>query len=233
VKQVAHRIRSVLRRGLIPPEIDNDVFSEAIARIAALPSVMTILEIGSSSGAGSTKALVEGALRNSKPPTIHCFEASPARFKALESRYRHLDFVKCHHLSSVSIERFPTETTVREFYETAESSWKQHPQEMVLEWLRSDLQSLKRQGISCDGIQIVLAEEGLEHFDMVVIDGSEFTGSAELDDTYGARFILLDDIRSFKNHDSRARLLGDPEYALVEESATLRNGYAVFERISS
>ncbi len=53
---------------LIPPEISNDRFYRAIERVAATPGVRTILEIGSSSGAGSTEAWVKGALANPQRP---------------------------------------------------------------------------------------------------------------------------------------------------------------------
>jgi hypothetical protein len=70
---------------------------------------------------------------------------------------------------------------------------------------------------------------GLTVFDAVLIDGSEFTGRAELDEVYGASYILLDDIRAFKNYANFARLSADPAYSLVEVSEHVRNGYAVFQ----
>jgi hypothetical protein len=68
---------------------------------------------------------------------------------------------------------------------------------------------------------------------MVLIDGSEFTGRAELDETYGAKFILLDDIRTLKNEFNYERLRADAFYTLVKENLDLRNGYAVFQARSS
>ena len=65
---------------------------------------------------------------------------------------------------------------------------------------------------------------------MVLIDGSEFTDTAELELVYGARFILLDDICTFKNFTSRQRLLNDPNYECIEENLDLRNGYAIFKK---
>jgi hypothetical protein len=70
-------------------------------------------------------------------------------------------------------------------------------------------------------------------FDAVLIDGSQFTGSLELDDTYGARFLMLDDTSTFKNFTNYQRLRADPQYRLVGENPSLRNGYAIFERIES
>ena len=66
---------------------------------------------------------------------------------------------------------------------------------------------------------------------MVLIDGSEFTGKPELDLVYGAKFILLDDIRAYKNYHNYKRLLNDKNYKLIEEQPFLRNGYAIFSKI--
>ena len=64
----------------------------------------------------------------------------------------------------------------------------------------------------------------------MLIDGSEFTGERELDLVLGARFLLLDDTRSFKNWRSEERLRRAPEYRRVAGSRFFRNGWAVFER---
>src|SRR5918992_749767 len=169
---------------LIPPEIKGDRFYRAIADVAATPGVREILEIGSSSGAGSTEAWVLGALRNPERPRLHCIEVSEAR-------------------------RVPLDT--------------------VLGWLRLDLEYLRVHGLSGHGIREIKAENGIETFDAVLIDGSEFTGRAELDEVYGARFLLLDDTRTFKNWDNVRRLERDPAYRLLPEGRR-RNGLAVFER---
>ena len=66
----------------------------------------------------------------------------------------------------------------------------------------------------------------------MLIDGSEFAGPAELDDVYGARFLLLDDTETFKNWENSRRLRADPEYRLVYADSETRNGFAVFERVA-
>ena len=70
----------------------------------------------------------------------------------------------------------------------------------------------------------------IDYFDLVLIDGSEFTGIEELNRVYGAKWILLDDIRAFKNHYNYHRLSKDPDYQLIEENHTLRNGHAIFTK---
>lgn len=216
---------------LIPPEIRNDRFYRAIAEVAATPGVRQILEIGSSSGAGSTEAFVGGALRNAERPTLHCLEVSKARFEALVERWRGVDFVRCYNLSSVPTESFPNEDEVARFHREVRSKLRKVRLETVLAWLRQDLDYLAHHGLSGHGIREVMRSNGITTFDAVLIDGSEFTGKAELAEVYGARFLLLDDTRSFKNWENCARLRADRGYRLVKRSRWLRNGFAIFERI--
>lgn len=67
---------------------------------------------------------------------------------------------------------------------------------------------------------------------MVLIDGSEFTGFAELQLIDGANFILLDDICTFKNWKSFRQLRSDSRYQLMVYQPALRNGFAVFRKKS-
>jgi hypothetical protein len=230
-RQLVRNLRKTWRRGLIPPEIIGDEFHEAIASAAADPRVQTILEIGASSGEGSTAALIEGARRNPSRPTIHAIEASPARYRALIERHGDLEFFRGYNLSSISPGRFPSEERVRAFYEGTPSALNSEPLSVVLDWLRGDIRTLTTNGLTGDGIRQIKEQQGLETFDLVLIDGSEFTGSEELEDVYGAALVLLDDISTFKNFDGFARLDADESYRLVEVSRELRNGYAVFERV--
>ena len=55
---------------LIPPEIKDDPFYAALVRIASDPGVKTILEIGASSGGGSTEALISGIAQNPSRPML-------------------------------------------------------------------------------------------------------------------------------------------------------------------
>jgi hypothetical protein len=230
LKQLARDVRTSLRGGLISPEIRGDELYAALSAIAAKPEVRTILEIGASSGEGSTEALIAGARRNPSRPVIHSIEVSPPRFRALARRHRDVSFLHAHNVSSVSLERFATEERVRGFYDAVDSPLRSVPLDVVLGWLRADLEMVRKNGLSQDGIRTIKTQAGGDTFDMVLIDGSEFTASAELEDVYGAKFILLDDICTFKNFDNHLLLSGDEDYVLQEKSERLRNGYAVFRR---
>lgn len=214
---------------LIAPEVKNDALYRAIFRIARSEPIKTILEIGSSSGEGSTEAFVKGIRQNRSNPTLYCVEVSKRRFELLQNHYAK-DRVKCYNVSSIPLTSFPTVEEVTAFYHSTPTQLNGASLSTVLSWLKGDLDYVAAEGVPQRGIEMIKEENGIDFFDVVLIDGSEFAGAAELDLIYGARFILLDDTNTLKNFANRQRLLKDPRYELVEEDLALRNGYAVFKR---
>lgn len=216
---------------LIPAEITADSFSDVIEEIASTEGVHEILEIGSSAGEGSTAAWVRGALHRPVPPRLHCIEVSIERHAALVERWGAQEFVHCHHTSSIPVERFPSADEVERFYRDVPSRLRDFDLAVVLGWLQQDLDYLRDQGLSRAGIAQIKERYSIETFDAVLIDGSEFAGRAELDQVYGARFLLLDDTETFKNWENSRRLQADSEYRLISADPETRNGFAVFERM--
>jgi hypothetical protein len=217
---------------LIPPEIADDAFAGIIEEIAATPGVREILEIGSSAGEGSTAAWVRGALRNPRRPRVHCVEVSAERYAALVERWRDHDFVLCHHVSSVPVERLASAEEVERFYRDTASRLRDFELTTVLGWLQQDVDYLRDHGLSSPGIAQIKERYGIEAFDAVLIDGSEFAGRAELEEVYGARFLLLDDTETFKNWETSRNLREDPAYSVIRADSQVRNGFAVFERVA-
>ena len=233
---MVHRAIDKVQRAMgvgtrFPGEIKSDDSAQWIERLAAQENVSTILEIGSSAGGGSTGAFVTGIRSNPNRPTLFCMEVSKERFAELTRRYESDAFVKCYNTSSVPLEKFVTETEVREFYGVMRPILNSREVDVVLGWLRSEIAYLKASNVPTNGIEIIKRENSIDHFDMVLIDGSEFTGRAELDAIDGARLVLLDDINALKNHYNCMRLIMDRRYTLVASNTRLRNGYAIFKRI--
>ncbi|HEV3162614.1 MAG TPA: oligosaccharide flippase family protein, partial [Isosphaeraceae bacterium] len=98
---------------IIAPEIKNDDFYRTIEELSAAADIQTVVEIGSSSGLGSTEALVQGLRRNPHRPTLFCIEISRARCAQLRARYAGQGFVTGYNVSSVPVEGFvsPEEVT--------------------------------------------------------------------------------------------------------------------------
>jgi len=217
---------------IIPGEIVNDDFYKLLHSLASRADLKSFLEIGSSSGAGSTHAFVS-ALRNrndANDTRLYCMELSSERFAALKANYADADFVKVYNQSSVSLAELPSEEEVSFFYAHTSTTLNQYPLEQVLSWLRQDLEYMRQSGLTANGIEIIKQENSIRHFDMVLIDGSEFTGEAELFHTIGARVIALDDVNSHKCFNVYRMLANHVSYALTHQNFELRNGFAVFER---
>lgn len=215
---------------VIRREISDDEFFDALLYQAAHAPVSTVLEIGASSGDGSTEALARGIARNPAHPVLHTIEVSEARFANLAARWRRRADVRPYNVSSVDAAGFADEAEVRRFRRTVRSGLDAWTEEVVLDWLAQDLAYLRDSGVPLDGIRRIKAENDIDDFGLVLIDGSEFTGRAELELVYGAAIIALDDIMTYKNWENHRRLLADPAYEIVAMNRYLRNGYSIFIR---
>jgi len=216
---------------LIAPEILEDAFYEVLKELGMIEDLRHVLEIGSSAGEGSTKALVAALRLNRHKPFLYCLEVSRARFTELQRAYRKYDFVHCYNMSSVRSSRTASEDEIRAFYDTHRTALNQYDLATVFGWRAEGLQYLNdHPELDRDGIADIKRANGIEHFDLVLNDGSEFTGSAELDEVYGAKIICLDDTNAFKCYAARQRLMSDPLYENLADDQTLRNGYSIFSR---
>ena len=219
---------------LIPGEIKNDKFSNLIDKLAQLKSVKNILEIGSSSGAGSTRAFINAINKRIDQDEVKfiCLELSNSRFQKLKEYIQNYSFVDAYNLSSVSTKYFPSEKEVINFYKSRKTSLNKIKLEEVLRWRNVDINYIKNSGRNVCGIKSVMEEKEINYFDLCLIDGSEFTGKAELGIVLGAKYILLDDTETFKSREAFEILEANNNYKLIEYMPEVRNGFAAFERIN-
>ncbi len=217
---------------IIQPEILNDEFHATLKKYAARQDLNTFLEIGSSSGGGSTDAFVSGIKQRQDVAEVRlfCMEVSRVRFKALANHYADDDFVRCYNISSVAASELPSPDEVINFYNTTQTTLNNYPLETVLTWLKQDIEYILNSGSDVNGIQLIKQANHIKNFDMVLIDGSEFTGERELHHTTGAKVIALDDVNAFKCWNAYQTLLSTTHYELKEHNFSLRNGYAIFEK---
>lgn len=208
---------------LIPPEIrPGDGLFEELYTLAARSDIRFMLDIGASSGEGSTAALVKGTLdkRPGETGEIFAIELAPARYTALVKRYEKCPFVHPIWGMAAAEEVFASEDEIKAF--------KVHrvPLDQILGWRRADRSKVADAPNRM--IERIMAFAAIDTWDLVVIDGCEFSASAELDLVYGARYIALDDICAFKNARNYARLLDNQDYGLRHARLDVRNGWAIF-----
>lgn len=214
----------------VNPEIVGDNLAELIAWHAERARG-PMLEIGSGSGRGSTLAFVRGMARAARPQPLHCIEIDHGRAEDVRALYRGIDNVTVHWACSVSPADYPLWDEVQAWMDAHPSPLDAHGKAAVLTWLLSDLDYLRTSGVRINAIAGIKRGLALEHFDVVLIDGCEFTGGAELAQVIGARVIFLDDVATFKCHGARAQLLADPRYSLAGQDLARRHGWSCFVRV--
>ncbi|QWD76382.1 hypothetical protein ICV32_01530 [Polynucleobacter sp. MWH-UH24A] len=139
--------------------------------------------------------------------------------------------MKPFNLSSISPEEFPAESEIIDFYKTHKTNLNHYPVDTILGWYRQDLHYLQSNFACINGIQYIQTSQNINQFDMVLIDGSEFTGERELSFVIGAKVIALDDTETFKCFKAMRILEKDLRYRLITHNPKVRNGFAIFEKI--
>lgn len=219
---------------IIAAEIKDDPFYDELQKYASKANLKNFLEIGSSSGGGSTDAFVSAIRARSDKDSVRlfCMELSKPRFELLSKTYENDTFVKAYNVSSISAAEFPSETEIVTFYNTQRTNLNHHKLETVIGWYQQDLAYLKDNQSNISGIDHIKSENNIDLFDMVLIDGSEFTGERELAYIIGAKVIALDDTQTFKCFNAMRTLENNSNYRLVTYKPDVRNGYAIFERVN-
>jgi hypothetical protein len=214
----------------IPPEIFGDECSKWITKIVNRLDVNILIEIGSSSGEGSTSAIAKG-LRGKSTWQLHLLEVDQLRHQALRKKFENEPQVIIHKYSSARISEYTSPEEVTHFYTNVQTNLNKTPINTVLKWLRDDKRSLVEAGLGdINGIEKIKGEYGISFFDFALIDGSEFTGNADLRALIGSKYILLDDINGYKCYQAYQTLLTHPDYKLEHENWITRNGFAVFSK---
>lgn len=221
---------------IIPGEIKSDELSAWIERLAATDGVNECLDIGASSGEGSTSAIVRGAMKNPRsnlqPCRVWALEVSQPRFIQLEHWASNQQIlIRTYRMASTPVLTMMSEKDVREFY--AEHGdlniTKKHTIEEVIGWLNQDRDYVTKSGIPQNGVDFIMGMRKGQPFGLAVCDGSAFAGMADVLMVRGSRYISLDDTEDIKMWDANQMISSWPEYKLLAENKTLRNGYAIWE----
>ena len=214
---------------IIDPEVNQYtrsyyVIQEYLKRVP----VSTIIEIGASSGGGTTEALIKGILNSpSKGNGVRMasIEVSRARFKNLKERYQHIPFFTPYNTSSVPLDKFLSEDQVRFFMKTTNVHGGNVTE--VLKWLRQDIKYVTDNGFNENGIQKIKDDFNVKSFSFACIDGSEFTGEPEYNELPDCDAYFLDDIHVIKNWVPHRTLEKDINYVkLFQED--IRGGSSLF-----
>jgi len=209
------------------PEILNDELYHTIIDLVKLFKPSTILEIGSANGLGSTQAFIRGMEEMGKPfgaCTLICTEIDKDRADELRENVGGLDVhVLVMQGSTVEKKDYMKEKDVVKLLDkNPELKTNQYSKDLILSWLEDNLRSVEWDRSTLD---IILKKNTI---DLVLIDGSAFTGYAEFKKVDGAKVIVLDDTQDVKCWEAYQELLKRDDYELYKENKELRNGFAIF-----
>ena len=195
----------------------HDSFGKALAKYSEGLDVG--LEIGGGTGDGSTQCI---------------------RTKRLFSIENHPDRIGRHSMNlsakgGVSINGTATlpklwmnQLDIAEFYGTNKTALNQYPLDQVLGWYHECIESAEP--YSTNAIEDIHIEHKVD-FNFVLIDGSPFSGEAELRCVRPflaeKAIIALDDVNDIKNWANYHKLKGFAE--LLWEDLSVRNGAAIFQ----
>ena len=216
----------------IAPDIINDSLFKLLSGFGKCKDVHTVLEIGAGSGAGSTTAFVGGMLENmNADKRFFTIEVSKQRAAMVEKRFNQIDFITVINGCATGLGGYLSDLEITEFYETKKTALNNHPLETVLQWKANEIEYIVENGIQSNVIAPMFNTHNISSIDVVLFDGSEFTGVAEFNDVMDLcepGVIVLDDINALKNYHVHQFLMDSSRYVLAKMDLGLRNGYSVF-----
>lgn len=213
----------------IASDLDNPLYM-MLFQLASTQNVRHILEVGSSSGEGSTRILAK-AIENLNA-TLYCLEAQPERFQALQALYADNPQVITFPYLSVYPPQFPTVAAIHSHWQQGESILKRYAREEVMQWYEGE-KALAEQSPPVSGIEHIQSTYQIDHFDLVLLDGAEFLGLQDYQAVKAADLVVLDDTLSYKNQAVFAELMADPQYYLLYSFDRWGHGCAAFKRKQS
>jgi predicted O-methyltransferase YrrM len=214
----------MVRETLMAAEItQGDAFGQAITAVVRTAGFRSVLEIGSFDGLGSTQVFI-AALSDARSPRMVCLETDEARFNALTANVAAVPWVVPVRQPSISLDSFTPAEFAGDVWLSPHNHLR-YPCEAVRGWWDSTLAYYHegREGF---------LETTSESFDVVLVDGDEFSG---YDDYRLAkdrcRCLMLDDVHhAYKCARAHYELKHSPEWRLVWESSLVRNGAAIWVR---
>lgn len=211
---------------LFPDEIDQELFFIIQRIIYDVPSVITMLDVGAGNGNGSTRAIME-ATAGRTDTKLFCIEPDHKKCKALYERYA--ERIKIYEGLSVSSSDYMQESELISFYQNSKSIYNFYPYSLIQDMYFSEIIHVKNASKQGNLVQKIKNDAAIDAFDLVVLDGSLFTGKADLAAVYGARFLVLNYVWSSKNFHNFGVLLNDPHYKMAISNLNSRCGYVIFE----
>jgi hypothetical protein len=192
--------------------IRGSKLGEHIYNIARRSDVLTIVDIGTWLGLGSTKCIYDAVIGkpNKYVISLEC------------NRLRHQE-------AKINLGFLPTNFrlihgTIIDYIELA-PLMNELKDKTLKTWLKDDLDWLT----TAPNVFNLLPDK----IDLCVIDGGEFSGNREFNKLWKkCKFIVLDDTNAIKHKDTKKFILSKPNtFKIIEDNITERNGFLICENL--
>ena len=213
------------------PEIFYDKLFFSIKEIVKKQEVRLIVEIGTNWGEGSTLAIMQG-LKKKRDFKVYLIEINSEKIDYLKNKFGTTKNVTICSGSTITTKEFP--------------SWRQviknvKSNNLNRAWSHKKLENLYTEEFNEVSIKELENSAGIltsdpnfkrirDIVDLLIIDGGEFSARAELNFFVEPKYIVLDDILSYKNFENFNILLRDKNYILIEADFLIRSGFAIFKK---
>jgi hypothetical protein len=195
----------------------NDSFGKALAKYSE--GLEVGLEIGGGTGDGSTQCI--------RTKRLFSIENHPDRIGRHSMNLSARGGVAINGTATLS-KLWMNQLDIAEFYGTNKTTLNQYPLDQVLGWYHECVEFA--QPYSTNAIEDIHFEHNVD-FNFVLIDGSPFSGEAELRCVRPflaeRAIIALDDVNDIKNLANYNKLKGFGK--LLWEDWSVRNGAAIFQ----
>lgn len=208
---------------------EENVLDHRLALLAQDARIKQVVVIGAAA-VHHWQNLVQQLVQQKIPPQIYLVESSERAAQQLAKQFKTFRDIQCLHGSLVPLEGFVSEAEVTHFYHHTPDKLQGYSLDQILSWRQSGIADMQTAGVNATGIQTLLELAALKQIDLLVLDGREFTGVAELNLFMGANLILLGCTRTLKNMQNTTRMMANSEYELLISAPNLGNGYAVFAK---
>ncbi len=227
IKVTSLGIRQRIVNGRRPEVRHKDMFGKTLQALVSQFRPKKILEIGSWDGSGSTFCLLRKMYYT--PDFLHCVEVNPDKAKLIRKLIvPRFPFVEVHCCSSISYEQWCFKDFDTDFWDRL-TPYEQRVASRVRYlpfWER------ERKTLLNTKVPAYFEQHPDQFYDLVVIDGAEFTAVDEYR-LLNKRFnlIALDDVfHSFKCSRLYEDLIKDDNFELIGASQLVRKGFAAFAR---
>ena len=196
-------------------QICNDSFSNEITKYASNLNYKTFLEIGTWNGLGSTRAFSNGFINRKDDYIFYSLECN--KEKCIDAIKLYSDNNKIHILNEVIWNEEPID-----FYKIFPQCLTNN---MYKHWNEVDIINMKQ----CD---LFLNRPNLpEFFDVILLDGGEFTTYYEFQILKNrCKILMLDDINVDKCKLIVEEIKSDKSWKIIKNDNT-RNGYLIAEKL--